>query len=207
MKTFTKTFIWLIAIIAILYGVAYVAPKISFYEQEIEETTLTPDEENEMVQNVLNRFNLFIIKESENTNGRINEIFNTVGTNPTILHVPDDTYIETLIEYNNLKEGDYNVNDDGTPSFNLIEGKNEGIEKTLLWREYSNSIFNGYTRASRIIEIANKDKDVKYVATLNGTTKISLEDISDDMHLVGVIADTDENGVVTCICRFEPDFK
>lgn len=155
----------------------------------------------EKIQDVRDRYNIYLIKESDYVGDRINEINSILNENETISVIKDNYFHDVLNYYYVSKAGE-----NGKPS-GEIKSVNNNSEKVLLSNILYISLFDGYTKASRIIEIANQDKDVIYVATLDNINEISLEEVPDNMHIKYYYTETDENGVVKCICYFAPDFE
>lgn len=160
-----------------------------------------PEVEDEMINEIREKYHIYFVRESEYVGEKKNEILSALKENEVVTTVEDELFNNTIVFYYNAE-----IDENGNPiPVNSIETNHINRDRVLLSKSAYSSVLNGQTKANRIIEIAKEDKDVIYVATLDWISEIPLEEVPDNMHIKEFDTNTDKNGIIKCICYFVPN--
>lgn len=208
-----KVIIWIIiVIVGAFIALKYYLPErksIVDYgdQQEIfdyyrkEENKITEEEEKQYLENIRNELGIVFVRNSEIDELGIDDVFikYNINENEEMWGVEDDSYGGILKYYNELDIEEFNKLQSEEPT-SYIETNNLADMRVLLARER----FDWKTaNVDKVIDIAERDKNVTYKATLDWSNVIELSEVPKEYVIDSFATYVDDNENITCYVSFK----
>lgn len=208
-----KVIIWIIiVIVGAFIALKYYLPErksIVDYDdqQEIfdyyrkEENKITEEEEKQYLENIRNELGIVFVRNSEIDELGIDDVFikYNINENEEMWGVEDDSYVGILKYYNELDIEEFNKLQSEEPT-SYIETNNLADMRVLLARER----FDWETaNVDKVIDIAERDKNVTYKATLDWSNVIELSEVPKEYVIDSFATYVDDNENITCYVSFK----